>query len=375
MISLNPKYQKYNPYYDLAKHYSLARLAVNYLPEILDALGVKYKDAGRYLCGPCPVHDGDNAHAFNIFRDGHTTAGNWTCYTRGCHEDGNSLFDLVKQIKQCNIKVAIDFVCRVIGVTYDQIKADQEFAEREMFCRAVDSLVPPPQADKGIHRNELASKLNIPATYYLNRGYSAGILRKYCVGECLAENRPMSGRVVVPVFDDNGEYMIGCIGRSLYEKCDKCQSYHPPGTCYNFQKWLNQSHFEASSTLYNYWEAKKAAKATGTMVLVEGAGDVWRLVENGIENVVGLYGAKLSDQQLIILEKSGIFNLVVLTDEDEAGRKAAERIKKKCGRIFRMYFPRLSTKDAGELNADKIDSDVKPILERLANAEKALCHN
>ena len=52
-----------------------------------------------------------------------------------------------------------------------------------------------------------------------------------------------------------------------------------------------------------------------------------------------------------------------MTDNDEAGINSAKNIKKKCGRIFRMYFPKIKT-DVGDMNTDDITKDVEPILNK-----------
>ena len=91
-------------------------------------------------------------------------------------------------------------------------------------------------------------------------------------------------------------------------------------------KWLNSKGFNSGACLYNYWNAKDHISETSTAILVEGQGDVWRLDEAGIYNVVGMFGCSLGGQQRLILERSGALKLVVMTDADEAGQKARDKI-------------------------------------------------
>ena len=65
-----------------------------------------------------------------------------------------------------------------------------------------------------------------------------------------------------------------------------------------------------------------------------------------------------------VLEKSGALNLVILTDYDEAGKKAADQIVKKCGRRFNYYRPQISKKDIGEMSIDQIHEELNPQLEK-----------
>jgi DNA primase len=92
---------------------------------------------------------------------------------------------------------------------------------------------------------------------------------------------------------------------------------------------------------------------------------VWRLEENGIHNSVGIFGSSLSDCQKILLDSSGAMNLVVLTDNDEAGNKAAQSIKQKCQNTYRIFIPKISKSDVGEMNSEEINSEIKKYLESI----------
>lgn len=60
-----------------------------------------------------------------------------------------------------------------------------------------------------------------------------------------------------------------------------------------------------------------------------------------------------------------IFNVVILTDTDEAGEKAAESIKTKGGRRFNYYRPTISKKDIGEMTIEEINTELKPQIKGL----------
>jgi hypothetical protein len=66
-----------------------------------------------------------------------------------------------------------------------------------------------------------------------------------------------------------------------------------------------------------------------------------------------------------LLEQSGALNLLIFTDMDTAGRKAAETIVNKCGRRFNYYVPEYGAKDPGELGVE-----VKNILGNYIDLEK-----
>jgi DNA primase len=206
------------------------------------------------------------------------------------------------------------------------------------------------QKSKGISRNEVRGRLEIPCKYYMDRGYSSEVLDKYDVGLCSTKGKRMYKRAVVPVYNNEYTHAVGFTGRATFED--------------HKYKWVHNTGFLANDHLYNYWFAKEHIVESGCVVLVEGPGDVWRLEENGIHISVAMFGTDLSDQQMSLLYGSGANSVVVLTDNDEAGRKSALKINDKCKRLFRMFFPKLSTSDVGELGSDEITSDIKPILDQ-----------
>ena len=53
-------------------------------------------------------------------------------------------------------------------------------------------------------------------------------LNKYDVGLCTNPQRPMYNRVVAPIYDTEYKTMVGCTGRSIFEACPKCGTYHNP---------------------------------------------------------------------------------------------------------------------------------------------------
>ena len=205
-----------------------------------------------------------------------------------------------------------------------------------------------------ISRNQIRSSLEIPSKYYIDRGYSSSILKEYDVGLCTRTGAPMYNRIVVPIYDENHKYMVGCTARATVEG--------------QTPKWLHSKGFDADSYLYNYWKAKDYIKESGTVILVEGPGDVWKLEENGIHNSVAMFGTYLSESQKDLLDILGTMSLVVLTDNDEAGKMGAETIFHQCNKTYRIYLPKHSSfNDIGDMDRDAITSDIKPIIENIKN--------
>ena len=153
--------------------------------------------------------------------------------------------------------------------------------------------------------------------------------------------------------------------------CGDCKKWHAPkGGCpktgYEIkeaEKWLNGS-FQSTNYLYNYWFALPHIQKCGVAILVEGAGDVWRLEENDIHIGLGLFGTELTGPQRVLLDRSGALSVIVLLDPDKAGQEGAKKLKSQLGRQYRIYFPNIRD-DVGGLNADEITEDIQPIIDKV----------
>ena len=328
-------------------------LKVDYLLAYFD---VEYVEYPNRLAFACPIHGGDNPEACCIFTDGLTQKGNWSCWTQHCEEEfANNLFGFVrgclsqKRNKSISMNETASFCSNFLNKDIEDLEITEyknNFNVIDIFNKQVERQQPQ------ITREEIKSKINIPAEYYVGRGYLPETLEMFDVGTCLSENQPMSGRVVVPIYDEGYNY-IGCVGRAVNE------SMKP--------KWLHSKGFK-KSILYGLHAAKEEILKTQTAILVEGQGDVWRLHEAGLKNCVGIFGSSINEDQLILLESSGALNLIILTDSDEAGDKAYSQILKKCGRRFNYHRPSISHKDVGDMSIEQIKEELYPQLQGMINA-------
>jgi 5S rRNA maturation endonuclease (ribonuclease M5) len=50
--------------------------------------------------------------------------------------------------------------------------------------------------------------------------------------------------------------------------------------------------------------------------------------------------------------------LVVLTDNDQAGRESKIKINRSMSRLFNLAFPQMHTKDLGDMKVEKIESEI-----------------
>ena len=133
--------------------------------------------------------------------------------------------------------------------------------------------------------------------------------------------RPMLDRVIFPLRDGDG-LLVGFSARhrTLLAPGEKWGKDSP--------KYINSAAsvlFRKGEVLYGLYRAKKAIRRAGYAILVEGYKDVIAMHVAGFEQTVGLGGVELTQGHIGLLEDL-CTRVVVLTDGDEPGRRAASKI-------------------------------------------------
>lgn len=313
----------------------------NRIPDVLERLGIEYLEYGNRYSFPCPVHGGDNPEGCSIFTDGEDVIGNWKCWTSSCEQDyAQNVFGFIrgclstKKGSPATLDETYNF-CKSISQPIESKKKTNSSQEAKLLDVFLKKSAP---SGPTISREEVRSKIQIPSKYYLDRGFSADVLDVFDVGDCYDKNKPMKNRAVVPIYNFD-DHFVGCVGRAMYDNMKP--------------KWLHSKGFK-KHYLYGLNVAKNAIIESQTIFLLEGQGDVWRMHEAGFNNSVGIFGASLCEEQLICLEEIGVMNVIIMTDYDDAGEKAAKQIIKKCGRRFNYLRPTLDSKDVGELTVEEL---------------------
>jgi 5S rRNA maturation endonuclease (ribonuclease M5) len=54
-----------------------------------------------------------------------------------------------------------------------------------------------------------------------------------------------------------------------------------------------------------------------------------------------------------------------LTDNDEAGKKAAQQIKNKCQNTYRIFIPEISKPDIADMTTEEINKEIKEYLGKI----------
>jgi len=356
----------------------------NDIDNLLDSLNVvDYKIFDRMIAMKCPIHGGDNNSALNLYYKGESYRGNWKCRTHQCEETFKG--SIIGFIRGClskqngwtepgdpmiSFENAVNYAIKFSKKKLKDIKINKKEIEKNNFINVVSNIQNDSKNKDNspkISRETICKNLEIPSLYFLNRGFSKDILIKYDVGECNISNKEMYERAVVPVYDESYSYMVGCSGRSTHKICDKCKSYHSPKeNCpeedYRWQhsKWKHNKGFKTQEHLYNLWFAKEYIQKNKSVILVESPGNVWRLEESGIHNSLALFGSVLQEKQKLLIDLSGAMTIYILMDNDDAGKKATEKIFNKCYKTYNIVNIEIDHNDVAEMSVHEVRDIISP---------------
>jgi hypothetical protein len=379
--------KKKSPSYDQLQLKIISDKLCDNIQEVLETLGIsEYRNFDKMVTMSCPIHGGDNESALNLYHQGDSYRGNWKCRTHQCEETfKSSIIGFIRGCLShnqhnwskagdptCSFSQALEFIKEFLNQEPSSIKISQKTREKISFVNTVKYINTNNQDNIAIiDKNIIKNNLNIPSKYFLDRGYSKEILLKYDVGECSKSGKEMSDRAVVPIYDNEYKYMVGCTGRSIYEKCNQCGYHHDDKVgcpdkdkAWLFSKWRHSTGFKTQEYLYNFWYAKKHIEKTKTVVLVESPGNVWRLEEAGIHNSLAMFGSSLGDRQKMLLDISGAMTIITIMDNDDAGRKASKQIIKKCEKTYNIKEIQIEYPDIGSMTVDQIQQDIVKLIEK-----------
>lgn len=319
--------------------------------------------------GPCPVHEGDNPTAFCY----NTSHKYWRCYTKNCHETKANIFGLVELVlKKTNPDITFRDACLWLGrLLKIDIESQAIVNEEELdITRSVNYA-------KSKRRKPVVTKESyhfpIPVTaikdrvqpswYFLEKGFSESVLRKYNVGYCDDPYKPMYLRSYAPVLDEDGKNILGVTGRIKFEGCEFCPMFHEQGKgcpkenprIKGYSKWQHFG-FNTSSVLYNSWFAKDFIWKSGLAVITEGPKENWWFEQHGIHNSLCVFGLNIHSYHVQQLLRYGCLHIVLGFDKDPRGMAACEKISEQLSDYFRItnLHKFMTDKDIDEMTPDEM---------------------
>ena len=315
---------------------------------VFEKLGMKCEKFSNNIYSTCPVHESsDNPRAFSFSSD----KGIWKCWTRDCQSEyKNDIFGLIigalslQEGRRLEFKDALRWISSEFNIqNYKEFNSPAALEDEDDFSSIISHINRKISIPKEVSISE-SYKVSCPSEYFFGRGFKKSTLKYFGVGDC-EEKGIMNERSVIPIHNDDGSCVVGFIGRTIKEYRQPKFLFYPSG-------------FNKRCYFYNYHRSIKKAKETSCLYLLEGQGDVWKMYEAGVKNAVGIFGKTISNEQIEKLKKMPITHLIVLTDNDQAGREARIKIQRDLSRMYRLTFPYLKDKDVGDMSADKIRKEI-----------------
>ena len=238
----------------------------------------------------CPVHGDSNPSAsVNVIK------GVWLCYSCGAKGTLDSV------ITDPNMQMdALDELVRSMSEELEPVHYTESWLN---------------QFDSGPVHAYWISRFGYAAVKHFRLGFDPG------------------RRAVTYPLRSPGGRVLGVVRRRLDSDEGGPKYLYPPGV-------------NVSELLFNY-----SADARDVVYLVEGALDAVACWEAGVE-AFAVYGARLSQQQLALLDRTGAVDVVCVFDQDEAGESAYAQVEEMARGKFvhRMSWDRSLGKDIAELD-------------------------
>ena len=220
-----------------------------------------------------------------------------------------------------NVEDEIDF--------FEDEDDDQELVEVEM-----------PKGWKRFFKNK----------YLKSRGFIMELYDMFPVGNTRGMNWQYDDYVIFQIIMDG--ICVGYIGRNIQSK--EVIDEHNARSKFQIRRYLNSTENDFSRLLFNYDSI--VSGETQTVILTEGIFDTIRLVkmfelyENKMIVPVATFGKKISQAQMLLLQKKGVSQVIVAYDMDEVGKEAITKTMAQLDPYFDVLALQLLTDDAKDID-------------------------
>lgn len=244
-------------------------------------------------------------------------------------------------------------------VDVDTIKNQAERILTKDDEEAGDSNQYDPDEDKSETYDELELenfKRAIPNYLIEDRGFSVDICKKFEVHY----DKDLK-RAVIPLRNSDQD-LAGLVGRTVLteefrDKLEEQMNDKPDWVARSYVvKYYNYLNFNKSRFLFGEHLLPNILKR---IVVVEGCLDVMRLHSYGLESVVGVFGADISDRQQEKLLSMNV-PIYLMLDPDNAGQRGLKKAIKSMAdqtKVFKAkQFP---NKDPGDLTKEQVKESLK----------------
>ena len=291
----------------------------------------QFKRSGDSLSGPCPIHQGTNPTQFRVS----VSKNIWNCFSE-CKHGGNTL-DFISRMENVTIHAAAVKAMEWFDLPSEAVSVNEE--QEEQASEPTRGKAPSPARKTSQNSVIVAEpsspnkplkfrldKLQREHPYLAERGLTLETIVDFGVGYCA--KGVMAERIAIPIHNPEGQ-VVAYVGRFPGEPGEDTPKYKLP------------QGFRKSLELYNLDRARKEP-ADQPLVIVEGFFSCMKLHQHGYHKVVALMGSTMSQAQEELIRKSTNrkSQVIVMLDEDEAGRTGRDDI---ASRLSRFVFVKVHT--------------------------------
>lgn len=278
----------------------------------------------NYFC-VCPFHD-DHSPSMSLSTEKQI----YKCFS--CGATGN-VFTFVSEYENVTFIEAVSIVANKCGMELSQatIKSNtsQIFKEEHEIM----------ELSQKFFQNNLRTDAGKEALNYLKeRGINDDIIKEFGIGLSIDSNDSLLTLLTKKNYDIKKLSDIGLInivnGKTydMFTRRITFPLWDKDGNIVGFSariyrgekevsKYMNSREsklFKKGETLYNYHNAKDAAKREKKIIVVEGFMDAIRIAASGLKNVVALQGTAMTQDQINLLKKLRV-KVILCLDNDNAG--------------------------------------------------------
>lgn len=307
------------------------------LEDVVRSYGVQLIPSGTNFKAVCPLH-ADKDPSFGI----NTPKQLFYCF--GCGEGGD-MFNFAQKMELIPHNEAIRKIADLAGVDLSpfigELTEEDKYKVKLYKINALIEDVFFDSEDDTLAQWLKKRQISPKAQNHYRIGYSSGpVGAKFTEDERKALQLDMAAKwdnaIVVPQYDGYGR----CAGFRTRPLSGGVKVIGVNSGCPLPQP-----------EIYGLYEARRAIRQAGEVILVEGEVDAWQMFDAGFENVGATMGTKLNTAMYDYLESLGISRVTLLPDNDEAGRQFAMRVakEKKPGKItVKIAFLDCEEKDPDE---------------------------
>lgn len=284
--------------------------------DIVEYIGTKYelKPIGKntYVTH-CPFHDGDNTASLTVYGDSHT----WYCF--GC-KSGRNIYDWLRQDEGLTFHEAVEKVVKLTGGEIEDAVISDTLAFFKDYSRSVTK-----KPEAILERKHLDFDKDYRQLYpdtlpqeWLDEGITAEAMKHYDIRIDIKKDR-----IVYPVFDSEGNF-ISVKGRTRV----------PNFKDYGITKYVNYYKIGLLDYFQGWQQAISEIKTTKSVIIFEGVKSCMKAYGWGIRNAVASETSILTEEQIRLLIKNGIGEVIIAYDKDQSFQKIASN---KCLQLLTNY--------------------------------------